>query len=81
MPETILGVVVDPVLTAELIKFRSSAGGLMSLSDPRNDRDTTDEWLMTFYDHYECCIRILELLGDQTDLLSRTVRTPTMEEE
>jgi len=72
-PEEILGVSVDQVFFDAIGAWERDCDALRELSRPRHRMDTSDEWLSGFYDSVEDALRIIENLGDQTDLLDRRI--------
>ena len=68
IPDEILGVKVDKEFFTSIETWEQSCDALRELSRPRHRLDTTDEWLETFYACVEESMRVLEKLGDQSDL-------------
>ena len=73
MTNEILGVKVDPEFFAAIEAWERCCDELRGLSRPRHRLDTTDEWLGGFYQCVEESLRIVERLGDQTDLLDQHI--------
>ena len=73
MTDEILGVEVDREFFKIIEEWERCCDELRELSRPRHRLDTTDEWLANFYQCVEESLRIVERLGDQTDLLDQRI--------
>ena len=69
IPDEIMDVRVDKEFFRTLEKLDEANDASLQLSRPRHRLDTTDEWLLDFYYRAALTLLVLELLGDQTDLV------------